>query len=273
MNIEIIVVLDNDKELVFNENVVSYTVNERELQIVLSGGSETRIVGFNLDHVPNMKSSKNKILLEIRKEIKMAYFNEIKIGDRVWDFVYGWGEVVSFIDDEDCPIAVKFNNTIESYTLDGRPDKKSNQTLFWNEIKFEIPKKSKIELRENKYIIDLNDDMVSNYPEFIDACLGDYSQENGLFRDDKETAKKALKAIKRFTKLLALRDQECPDSRGYKFRPGKDNWSISYSIKDSKWDFNYVTGQYEPDKVYFATSGDASKICDILNSRIFDLEG
>jgi len=51
MNIEIIVVLDNDKELVFNENVVSYTVNERELQIVLSGGSETRIVGFNLDHV------------------------------------------------------------------------------------------------------------------------------------------------------------------------------------------------------------------------------
>ena len=49
--IEIVVVVVNDIELVFIEIVVSYSVNERVLQIVLSGGSVSRVVGFNFDHI------------------------------------------------------------------------------------------------------------------------------------------------------------------------------------------------------------------------------
>ena len=51
MNIKIKVVMDNGKISFFDENVVSYTVNERELQVVLSKDSETRVVGFNFNHI------------------------------------------------------------------------------------------------------------------------------------------------------------------------------------------------------------------------------
>ena len=200
----------------------------------------------------------------------MAVFDGVKIGDKVWDFVYGCGEVVSFIDDDDYPIVVKFNNTIESYTLDGRPNKKSNQTLFWGKIKYEIPEKPKIELKEKAFLIDLLQDYIANYSNYK---IENAWTKNGLMRNDKLTAELALKQIKRFVKLLALRDQECISSREYEFRKGKDNYFISYSIRDGAWDYSYVSGHYEPDKVYFKTKEDAQKICDILNSGKFDLEG
>ena len=52
-----------------------------------------------------------------------------KVGDRVFDIRYGWGEVVEIDKDENTtyPVFVNFNNFIERYTLNGL-DKKINET-------------------------------------------------------------------------------------------------------------------------------------------------
>ncbi|NPA45142.1 MAG: hypothetical protein GXO49_06400, partial [Chlorobi bacterium] len=91
-------------------------------------------------------------------------------------------------------------------------------------------------------------------------------------RNDRETAEKALKQIKRFAKLLALRDQECEDSRGYEFVRDKYNYYICFDKLLGGYFVGSKTKQFIY-TVYFKTREDAQKICDILNSCRFDLEG
>ena len=96
--------------------------------------------------------------------------------------------------------------------------------------------------------------------------------QNGMFRNDKETAEKALKQIKRFTKLLALRDQECPNSRGYEFvEGGKNNYYIYKNNINGIWSYSYMVTNYSPCEVFFKTEEDAQKICEILNNDRFEL--
>ena len=68
-------------------------------------------------------------------------FENAKIGDRVWSFSNGWGEIIA-ITNETFPITVKFDNKyLETFTLDGLAHHDNiNPTLFWGEIKFTIPK-------------------------------------------------------------------------------------------------------------------------------------
>lgn len=72
-------------------------------------------------------------------------FKNAKVGDKVWDFIYGWGTIVEVYDITKFiyPIEVKFDNDkIISYTLDGKQnDTNIYPRLFWDEIKFEIPEK------------------------------------------------------------------------------------------------------------------------------------
>ena len=206
----------------------------------------------------------------------MAYFDGIKPGDKVWSFEFGWGEVFN-VDKEN--FVVEFNGPYYAiYNYDGKKcccENCKNQTLFWGKIEFKIPEKPKIKLNECDYLIDLNDNTVDNDEDFVNYLIGDFSQKNGLFRDDKETAEKALKQIKKFTRLLALRDQICPNSRGYEFVEGECNWIVKYNPfrnEEPKWVTSW-TKYYSPDRVYFKTEEDAQKICDILNSGRFDLEG
>lgn len=90
-------------------------------------------------------------------------FAEAKVGDRVWSFDKDWGTVTNFkVDEDDGCIEVKFdyNEIIAIYLLDGRfqPYDK-NPSLYWDEIKFEIPKKpfdlkvefEKLEVKEFKH--------------------------------------------------------------------------------------------------------------------------
>ena len=94
----------------------------------------------------------------------MKVFKNAKVGDKVWDFVMGWGKIVSIKKNKSYPIKVKFNNTCDTYTLDGKLDKSSkNPSLFWNE--FEIPEEAckkplpdleidtKILVRDEEYVI------------------------------------------------------------------------------------------------------------------------
>lgn len=72
-------------------------------------------------------------------------FEKAKVGDRVFSSVYGWGT----IDDTNCnnnyPIHVNFGSHYhDTYTFEGYNDKKlPYRTLFWDEIKFEIPEMPK----------------------------------------------------------------------------------------------------------------------------------
>jgi hypothetical protein len=70
-------------------------------------------------------------------------FEDAKVGDRVWSMQSGWGEVVENIPLADYGVSVKFdNNAYGSYSVCGRFQKSDLMpTLFWNEVKFEIPKK------------------------------------------------------------------------------------------------------------------------------------
>ena len=191
----------------------------------------------------------------------MSYFNGIEVGDKVWSFEYGWGEVVS-VDTDIKEIMVAFNVCNDAiYDFKGiKVDEvEANQTLFWDEIKFEAPKPPKISLKENKIKIKL------------EGVLG-VSLNNGLFRDDIATTNIAINQIKQFTRLLALRDQECSDSRGHEFIFNQNNWNIYFDYDNKKWctSCNRIMQHID---IYFKTWSDAQKICDILNDNRFDLEG
>jgi len=205
----------------------------------------------------------------------MAYFDDIKVGDRVWDFEHRYGKVVDIKDNK--KIKVKFDNRFTNeYDFDGKNiyynPKYVNQRLFLDEINFELPQKPKVELRENKYLICLNDNIIDDDKEFIDARISDYTIENGLTRDDADIATKALKQITKYTKLLALRDQECKDSRGFIPSINK-KYYIIYKEKDG------VKNEYVADwnkgvisqEVPFATKKDAEHICFLLNNKQFKL--
>ena len=205
----------------------------------------------------------------------MTYFDGIKVGDRVWDFERGFGKVVAIWSDSFTVQFENYGHLGRTYTFDGVKYEcyKCRQSLFWDEVKFEIPQRPKIELNEWRYVIDLvieNSILeLDDKTELIDYI---YAVNNGLARNDKETAEKALKQIKKFTRLLALRDQECQDSRGYEPKLGKKSYGITKEAISKKFHI-YETYDNCPDRVYFKTEEDAKKICDILNSRKFDLEG
>ncbi len=88
----------------------------------------------------------------------MQDFSKDKIGTPVWDFNYGWGNITD-IDDGMYPIGVSFVNcNFRQFTDDGREDINRNQTLFYDEIKFEIPLKPLPKLEIDTKVIVWDDD-------------------------------------------------------------------------------------------------------------------
>ena len=73
----------------------------------------------------------------------MKQFSNAKVGDKVWDIRFGWGEITEIRKKDGYPITVEFydddNVIVDIYTLDGKctADSDKNPILFWN--KFEIP--------------------------------------------------------------------------------------------------------------------------------------
>jgi len=72
-------------------------------------------------------------------------FENAKVGDKVWDFYYGWGKVTrigvsEFGDTMAVLLWVEFNfNKRKAYKPNGADVNANYRTLFWDEIKFEIP--------------------------------------------------------------------------------------------------------------------------------------
>ena len=82
-------------------------------------------------------------------------FKDAKVGDKVWDFVHGWGEITSVEPDHTFyPIVVSYLTKVrESYTYEGKWHKNHHPTLFWDEIKFEIPPKPMPDLEVDTKIL------------------------------------------------------------------------------------------------------------------------
>jgi hypothetical protein len=81
---------------------------------------------------------------------------EVKVGDRLWSFVYGWGTVSSYDSlHADLLIRVVFDGYKNSgyfYNLSGVFNGASQErTLFWDEITFDIPVPPKPKVK--KYLL------------------------------------------------------------------------------------------------------------------------
>lgn len=74
-------------------------------------------------------------------------FRDAKVGDKVWAVRKGWGEIYSIVPESSWPIKVSFaevgeEDQTESFTYEGMEEAEDiNPTLFWDEIKFEVPEK------------------------------------------------------------------------------------------------------------------------------------
>lgn len=107
-------------------------------------------------------SQKYYNVLKSGDRIMNRTFENAKIGDRVWDFSYGWGNIISVTKGYPFPIGVNFSNgKTFYYKFNGNyNDTDINPRLFWDEIKFEIPEKPfdlESELRKLK-IVEFKDD-------------------------------------------------------------------------------------------------------------------
>jgi hypothetical protein len=91
------------------------------------------------------------------KEKTMAIFDDAKIREKVWDYNYGWGEII-VVDRSDTPIKVLFKYKDKEAWFDSkgvecdssRPTR--TPTLFWDEVKIvppERPKEHECSFKEN----------------------------------------------------------------------------------------------------------------------------
>jgi hypothetical protein len=83
----------------------------------------------------------DELLLKKKKTMKTTTFENARAGDRVWDTLYGWGTIYEwrkdrclFVKFDKGPSAVQY--TLTGYYLNGYD---AQRTLYWNELKFEIP--------------------------------------------------------------------------------------------------------------------------------------
>lgn len=67
-------------------------------------------------------------------------FRNAKIGDKVWDFVYGEGVITEINECEQYPLTVTFKNDVcATFTYDGKYISIHNQSLFWDRFEFTLP--------------------------------------------------------------------------------------------------------------------------------------
>jgi len=193
----------------------------------------------------------------------MAYFDNAKIGDRVWDFKLGFGQIKSITNTKLFEVVfTDYEDYVYNYyDRNGRVngDNKYNQVLFWDEIKFTIPEPPKREYEfksfKNKYVLD---SLHNNY--FI-ASTGKASNNInlGLYRHTKEQAKVSLERIKKANRLemLVYDIQEEVGGTCFVYKQF-DGWNYDSTI-------NHNPGMV---KMYKET---AIKVCEILNNGEYEL--
>lgn len=94
----------------------------------------------------NLYADKIQVEIKMTKKNKPAYFDGVKVGDKVWSIEYGWGVIHKVLNSNRVEyVRVDFpnNQTYNEYYLNGKRNSLATtmQTLFWDEVKFEAPKK------------------------------------------------------------------------------------------------------------------------------------
>jgi hypothetical protein len=100
----------------------------------------------------------------------MMYFRYAEVGDKVWSLIYGWGEIIKIDNDPLYPITVKFDESDYTvlYRLDGKSNGEySNQDLFYEEIKFEVPEPKVIDLPVDTKILVWNEGRKTKYKRYF----------------------------------------------------------------------------------------------------------
>lgn len=85
-------------------------------------------------------------------------FRRAKVGDRVWSYLDGWGTIIDTSFGQEgysFPIRVQYSDSdTECYTTCGKLyNRNINPTLFWDEIKFDIPDKPLPELEVDTKVL------------------------------------------------------------------------------------------------------------------------
>lgn len=76
-------------------------------------------------------------------------FSGAKVGDRVWDYLYGWGEIIDVNPSNDYPIRAEFKGHTASYTLSGFFSRDyMNPSLFHDEVKITPPPRPKRKVKK-----------------------------------------------------------------------------------------------------------------------------
>jgi hypothetical protein len=107
------------------------------LESFIPGITET-----TLDIIDNLLLKKREMLM------KEVTFENARLGDKVWDFEFGWGTVEEWSKNSHLIVKLDTNGQYKSYTLDGKRqpgygDPPTNQVLFWGPAKvlLTVPKR------------------------------------------------------------------------------------------------------------------------------------
>ena len=97
-----------------------------------------------------------------------------------------------------------------------------------------------------------------------------FTKEFGLERKTREQAERAAVEMRRFNRLLAIRDELCGDKVVNWMNHKEEKYSLYYSHEVGRWELDWnVT--YESIMPYFTSLESAERACDMLNSGEVEL--
>ena len=127
---------------------------------------------------------KEKKMEETKAPVKKQYLEGIKVGDKVWEYLSGWGEVLQvYTGDCDYPIKVSFGDgCYDDYDFNGRNYREKNPTLFWDEVKMTPPPRPKRKVKKKFWV---------NVYQKVDGCDHEYSLgSETLYNSEDEAVRK-----------------------------------------------------------------------------------
>ena len=97
-------------------------------------------------------------------------FKNARVGDKVWSFVDGWGEIIEYKEGNtlDYPMRVKFPEATTLFTVDGR-ELLSDQhpVLFWDKVEFKIPERPAPALKVDTRVVVWSGDGCEKYKRYF----------------------------------------------------------------------------------------------------------
>lgn len=110
---------------------------------------------------------------------------------------------------------------------------------------------------------------ITSNNDIVSATVSINCEQATLFgtrRPTKEQAERAAVEMRKFNRLLALRDELCGDDENY------DRWlhTLAFKVTAGKWEAITVY-DYKVNTVLFTTGESAQRACDMLNSGEVEL--